>query len=143
MNPARINRELALKAVRLAHRNVVGDELAVRLKVEPEQALALVKAGVLIQRAEDTKLKQREWDVLKVVVRVLAQNILLGRDFAKTGDVNFAAGKRSGWCTKQIPTLTVIGLVEMADADKIRLTKAGWVLAWETGLIKPNWKVPA
>jgi hypothetical protein len=143
MKPARVNRELALKALKLSRKNIVGDELATKLKVEPAQAEMLFRVGTLIEHYEGHKLSQREWDVLKVIVRVIAQNIFLGREYANTGDIDFAAGKRSGWCSQQIPGLSGMGLVSMPMRGQIYLTRAGWVLAWETGLIKPNWKVPA
>lgn len=135
--------ELARKALRLHRKNITGDELAHKLKVGPAEVDHLLSVATLIERAEGYQLTQKEADVLKAIARVVARNVMLGRYYTKTGDVDFAGGFRRGTCAKHIVALGVIGLVEMILADRITLTRAGWAFAWETGLIKQNWTVPA
>lgn len=136
-------RERALKAHRLASKNITGDELAARLKVDPGTARDLVRVGGLINYAELFRFPAKTHDRLKVIARVIARKVMLGFPYAKTSEVDFAAGKRSGWCSKAIIELVALGLIMMPDKGKIALTPTGWAFVWETGLIKPNWKVPA
>lgn len=135
--------ELARKALRLTRKGVIGDELAARLKADPDSAARLAAIGVMIEYAEGSQLSGKQADVMKVIARVIARNVMLGRDYAKSGDVDFAGGFRRGTCTKQLVALAALGLVEMVLLDRITLTRAGWAFAWETGLIKNNWTVPA
>lgn len=133
----------ALKAHRLALKNITGEELAARLKCDVETAIGLAQVGEMIAGAEDMRLTEREFNGLTVICRVIARNIMLNVGYAKASDVDFAAGKRSGWTGKVMLGLVASGLVVMPLPGRIALTRAGWALAWETGRIKRNWKVPA
>lgn len=148
-------RARALKAHYLTLQNITGVELAKRLKItepradglglyDPDAARELAAVGKLIERAEASRLTKQQRDVLKVICRVVARNVMSrGIEFARIADVDFAAGKRrSGWCGKQLTRLTIAGLVVTPEAGRVRLTNAGWAFAWATGLIKPTWKVP-
>jgi hypothetical protein len=148
-------RERALKAHRLASQNITGVELAKRLKVfeagrdprvalyDPDAAHALAQIGAFIYGAEQMRLSHKDFERLKVIARVVARQTMLGRFNVKTSDVDFAAGKRTGWCGKSLVDLTAAGLITMPVPGRIAFTAAGWVLVWIAGLIKPNWKVPA
>lgn len=133
----------AFKALRLSRKSITGDELARRLKVTPDRAELLVRVGHMIAQAESCRLRQREFDAFKIIVRLIARNTLMGLGYTKTGEVDFAAGKRAGWCARQLVGLSALGLVEMPRSPFVCLTRHGWCLAWEAGLIKPNWRVPA
>lgn len=135
-------RASALKAHHLALKNITGEELAARLKVGLDAATDLAEAGAMIERAERMRLSRRQNDVMKVIARVIARQIMLGRDWAKTGEIDFAAGRRSGWCGKMLVGLTVAGLIAMPTAGRLTLSPAGWAFVWAGRLIKPNWKVP-
>lgn len=141
MKPA--SRELALKAYRLSLKHIIGDELAARLKTDPDTARDLARVGSLIDAAEGLRLSERNLDMLKVIARVMARNVMLGLPYAKVKDVDFSAGKRTGWCGKCLVPLTAAGLIAMPQPDRVTFTAAGWALVWETGLIKENWRVPA
>lgn len=135
-------RDRALKAHRLARKNITGEELAARLKTGVEAAHDLARVGGLIARAEAMRLNQREWDGMKVIARVIARNVMLGRDWAKTSGIDFVAGKRSGWCARIVVDLAALGLVQMPMPGRLTLTNAGWAFVWEAGLVKRNWRVP-
>jgi hypothetical protein len=136
-------RATALKAYRLSQKNITGEELAARLNCGREKAADLAYVGSLIKLAEDRRLTERQFDVLKVIARTIARTTMLGRDWVKPSDVDFAAGKRSGWCSRSLVSLTAAGLVRMVSDQHLSFTRAGWALVWEAKLIKPNWKVPA
>jgi hypothetical protein len=135
-------RQRALKALHLYRQRIVGAELAARLKTSPEGAEHLAETGRLIEQAEASRLTKGQRDVLKVICRVMARNMMLGAADAKITDVDRTAGKRTGWCGKQVMGLTIAGLVVSTNPGRFRLTNAGWAFAWGTGLIKPTWKVP-
>lgn len=143
MKPPAARTSDALRALRLYRKSIKGDELAHKLKVTPDRAELLVRVGELIERAESCRLKQAEFDALKIIVRLVARNTALGLSYTKTGEVDFAANKRAGWCARQLVGLSALGLVEMPRSPFVCLTRHGWCLAWEAGLIKPNWTVPA
>lgn len=136
-------RARALKAHRLTLKNITGDELAARLKCDPDTARDLARVGALIERAEHQRLSKRNFERLQVIARVIARKTMLGIDYAKTQDVDFAAGKRGGWCGKALVDLVACGLIVMPQPGRITFTAAGWALVWEAGLIKSNWRVPA
>lgn len=136
-------RARALKAYRLFSKNITGEELAARLKLSVEAAIDLAQVGALIVRAEDMRLTQPQWDVLKVIARAIARNVMLGRDWAKTSDVDFAGGKRSGWCMKRVPALVAAGLIVMPQPMRLTLSRAGWAYVFEAKLILSNWRVPS
>lgn len=137
-------RSRALKARHLARQKIIGEELAARLKCPLSNALYLLDIGALIEQAEASRLSKRERDVFKVICRVAARNVMQGTADAKIADVDFAAGKRrTGWCGKSLTGLTIAGLVVSTNPGRLRLTNAGWAFAWESGLIKSNWRVPA
>lgn len=135
-------RQRALKAYHLSTENITGEELGARLKTSADNAHDLANIGVLIERAEARRLPRRLRDVMKVIARVIARQVMLGRDWAKTSEIDFAAGKRSGWCGKVLVQLTSRGLIIMPQPGRLTFTDAGWAFAWATGLIKPSWKVP-
>lgn len=136
-------RQRALKALSFKRQNIVGEELAARLKCPLPNAIFLLDVGALIESAEACRLTKHQRDVFKVICRVMARNVLLGTADAKIADVDFAAGKRrTGWAGKSLLGLTIAGLVVSTTPGRLRLTNAGWAFAWATLLIKPSWKVP-
>jgi Mn-dependent DtxR family transcriptional regulator len=154
------DRDRALKAYRVSRKTGGGKELAARLKVEnAEAAHRLANIGFRISGAEDYRLTDREWEAMKVIVRVEARRILQGHGSATTRDVDWAAGKYAGWCANVVARRLRklrdseqdhddllrkrFDLVEHSPNGHIWLTPSGWMLAWLAGFIKPNWKVPA
>jgi hypothetical protein len=141
MKPAQ--RDIALKAYRLVQKHITGDELAARLKTDPDKAADLAQIGAFINGAEKMRLSEYDYARLKVIARVMARSVALGQFYAKTSEVDFAAGKRAGWCGKFLVDLTALGFITMPAPQRITFTPAGWALVWATGLIKQNWRVPA
>jgi hypothetical protein len=153
----------ALVAYRLSKKSTGGKELAARLKVENAAAAhALAEQGRQIHLAESYRLTEREWEAMKVIARTEARRIELHPSCSiKASQVDWAAGKRRGWCAYVIsrrlverpnegvgpegagPDRTYLGLVWHSRNGHMGLTPAGWAFVWSTGLIKPNWKVPA
>lgn len=150
-------RKLALRAYRLRLKKITGDELAARLKVSTERARDLADIGANIVTAERCDLTRLEWEAMKALARVLARKVHLGEQLrCNARDVDFAAHKRTGWCwrivTKRMSVESLDGTVPidrlgfvhiMVDRRRLWLTAAGWAFVWGTGLVKPNWRVPA
>jgi hypothetical protein len=154
-------RQRALKAYRLSLKNITGEELAARMKCGRENASLLVNVGALISVAEAQRLTEREWQAMKAIARTVARFTMLVSDSVLLSDVDFAAGRRRGWCRRAIEKRLItkpnthapgwrplcrrgegLGLLELYNPYRVRLTAAGWAFVWEAGLIKPNWKVP-
>lgn len=149
-------RETCIRAHDLYNKNVGFPEIAKRLKLPMvEQAYGLVKAGEKIVAAESYRLTDNEMLVMRALVRAEIRAIETDKWPPKTKDVDFAAGKRSGWCAKIIeprlrmahegePSGNRIGLLYVGKSTRaIWLTPPGWAFAWDAGLILENWKVPA
>lgn len=149
-------RETCIAAHSLFNKNVGFAEIARRLKLPMvEQAYGLVRAGEKIVTAESYRLTESEMFVMRALVRAEIRAIETDKWPPKTKDVDFAAGKRSGWCAKVVearlrmeredePRGKRLGLLYLAPATRaIWLTAPGWAFAWDAGLILENWKVPA
>jgi len=146
------DRDRALKAYRLSSKIEGGKALAAELKVESAAvARLLANTGYRIKAAESFRLTERELLLMRVLARVEARRTLCGASSPKSREVDWAAGKYRGWSAKvaegrlakhnlETPGLD---LVEHTQNGHIWLTPAGWAFVWATGLIKPNWKVPA
>jgi hypothetical protein len=155
MTPAM--RELALKAYRLAQKHITGKELAKRLGVD-SAAIANdhVLRGSRIVAAEALRLTENEQLVMKTLARLEARRVDVVSGSVTTPRVDWAAGKRSGWCAYTVnkrlreargdekdECLYFLGLVHHSINGHIWLTRTGWAFVWAAGLIKPNWKVPS
>ena len=144
MNPQ--FREKALKANRLAWKNITGHELAKRMKLkDAAEANHLVAIGERIMRAEEAQLSDAEFLVMKTLVRLEARRIDRGEiSSAKSKAVDHAAGKPVGWCARIVTKRLreVLGYVYHSVNGYIWLTQAGWAFCWAAKLIKPNWRVP-
>lgn len=145
------DRKRALTAVRI-YRRAGGTPqvtaiapIAKRLKVEPDSAAVILNIGLLIEQCEAYRLTDNEMLVMTALARVEARRVALGHAVAKANQVDFAAGKRSGWSysvSKKRLLLGDLGFIIHTPAGHIWLTAAGWAFVWATGLILKNWKVP-
>lgn len=150
-------RKLALKAARLSKRG--NDTLAIarKLKIveprsdklglfDPGRAVAILNRGLLIEQCEAQRLTENEMLVMKTLARIEARRVERGEAVAKANHVDFAAGKRSGWCWSVVKKRLYSGalpFVVYTPNGNIWLTAQGWAFVWATGLILKNWKVPA
>jgi hypothetical protein len=155
MKPA--DRKLALKAYRLAVKKLGNREIAVKLKLEStDTARDLAQIGYQIAAAEALRLTDNELLVMKTLARIEARRVEGGWGSPKTKEVDWAAGKRSGWTAyvvdKRLRALRHsevsggrerIGYVYHSPNGHIWLTPSGWAFVWATGLVLKNWKVPA
>lgn len=150
-------RKLSLKAYRLTQKNITGKELAKRLGLGADEALASVHAvrGCLIVQAEALQLSEREFLVMKTLARLEARRVSLSASLGHitSARIDRAAGKRAGWSRSVIDGR----LGKSPDGglqpdyfafihrqgEHVWLTQVGWAFAWETKLIKANWRVPA
>lgn len=149
----------ALKAHRLHLKGIGFPQIGGKLRLaDANAAAALVRAGDKIAEAEGFCLTHNERLALKTLARVETRNIELDTIAPKTRQIDFAAGKRSGWCAKVVDERLRM-LRDFEDADpqprdrlnlvwhsatnnSIWLTGAGWALVWEAGFVLRNWKVP-
>jgi hypothetical protein len=158
----RRDRDLSLKAARIHKRrggpNVDVLGIAKRLKVEPHAVAQILNRGLLIEQCEAHRLTDNEMVAMTVLARLEARRVHLGGPPPTIGEVDHAAGKRSGWTGKVVqrrlrtarPTdagvrdiTNRLGFIAYPnDAGSIWLTPAGWAFVWATGLILKNWKVP-
>jgi|GEM_PF-5732362 len=153
------DRKLALRAHRI-HKRTGGGVAAVakRLKVDQGAASHLLFKGLLIEQSEAYRLTEPEMQAMTALARVEARRVALGESVPKANQVDFAAGKRSGWCggiiAKRLRTLrdgddnaTATSrlnlIVYPRDAGHIWLTASGWAFVWAAGLVLKNWRVPA
>lgn len=146
------DRKLALKAARI-HKRMGGntahgaavETIARRLKVHPDRGVQILNRGLLIEQIEAHRLTANEMLVMATLARIEARRVSLGEAASKASAVDFAAGKRSGWCWSIVnKRLTFLPhFVVHTPNGHIWLTPAGWAFVWATGLILKNWKVPA
>jgi hypothetical protein len=155
----RADRDLALKAARLFNRPMSHSDVAKKLRVDLEAGRTILNRGLLIEAFEGHRLTDNELVVMTVLARLEARRVHLGGPPPTIGQVDHAAGKRSGWAGKVVQKrlrtarpsdagvrdiANRIGFVTFPnDAGLIWLTEAGWAFVWATGLILQNWKVPA
>lgn len=146
-------RKQALQAARI-HRRVGGSVPAVaaiapiakRFKVSSHQAVTILNRGLLIEQLEAHRLTEPEMLVMKTLARIEARRVARGEAVAKANQVDFALGKRSGWCWTVVKKRLFGGelpFVIYTPNGNIWLTAPGWAFVWAAGLILKNWKVPA
>lgn len=142
-------RERALRAHRLLKKNITGEALAARMKVaDGYEAHHLAHIGGRIIETEGWELTDAEWLLMKTLARVEARRIERGDGTPKCKDIDWAAGKHTGWCRhtveKRLRHEARIGFVHYMPNGEIWLTPTGWAFVWATRLIrKPSWRVPA
>jgi hypothetical protein len=143
MKPA--ERRRALVAARLSKKHALGavGAVAKKLRVDESTAQAIMFKGLLIEQCEAHRLTDNEMLVMKALARVEARRIALGEKAAKANQVDFAAGKRSGWSWSIVKKRILGRLVGHTSSGHIWLTPDGWAFVWAAGLILKNWRVPA
>jgi hypothetical protein len=157
MKPAA--RRQALRAARLHHRGNNTAAIAQKLRLRDSNVAGeIAHVGLLIQQCEAHRLTGPEQLVMETIARLEARRVALGGAAPAIGQVDHAAGKRSGWTGKTIakrlrsPRPSDAGVRDITnrlafiaypnDAGRIWLTPAGWAFVWATGLIDNNWRAP-
>jgi hypothetical protein len=150
----------ALKAHRLHRKGIGFPQIGGKLRLaDANAAAALVRLGDKIAEAENFRLTSSEHLLLKTLARIETRNMELDTIAPKTSQIDRAAGKPSGWCSKIADVrLRMIRDYEIEPGrlrdrlnlvyhsklnGSIWLTGAGWTLCWEAGFVLQNWKVPA
>jgi hypothetical protein len=143
-----VDRKRALTAARIHKRHGTAGGIAAiakRLRVNDDDAVLILNRGLLIQQCEAYRLTDDEMLLIKTLARCEARRVEQGQQAIKSNVIDFACGKRSGWCWSIVKKRLQDGalpFVVQTPNGHIWLTPAGWAFAWATGLILKNWKVP-
>jgi len=152
------DRKLAARARKLAKKGLSSVMIATELVRTPDEINALLFEGPAKDQAAKHWLTAAERDVIRTLTRCMVRCYEVGRGYPTIGEVDRAAGWRSGRTSKVIKKrlrrlrtdeastvadVNRLGFVSYPrDAGGIWLTPEGWAAAELAGFVDEKWRVP-